>query len=679
MNNENSPSLDALAALVFAARPDGRIAFLNMRWTEYTGIEADGLRGRGWHRVVHRADLPDVLERWPASTASRGPAEIEARLRRADGEHRWFLFRLVPVTPGNHDEWCGIAIDVEKRRQAEHRARERESRFRMIIDGFPAIVSLRTPSGDLEHVNHQFIEYAGTDLEALQSRPWHSTWHPDDREAANASWRASLASGSPWLFEGRRHRKDGVYRWFQTRGLPLRDAEGRIVLWYLLHTDIDDRRRAEAMLAGEKQMLELVARGRPLPEVLDALCRHFEANTAGCLCSVVLVNAERTAVDRSVAPSLPDALAASLLALPFTPEACPCFATISTGAPTISADFGAETRWKAWREAATSHGLQSCWSTPIVSSTGKTLGSFAVYRAEPGAPGADLVGMIDQFTHLASIAVERERSEEALAKARTDLAYMARVTSLGVITASIAHEVNQPLAGIITNASACLRMLAADPANIEGARETARRTIRDANRAADVIARLRALFSKSDGRLEPVDLNEATSEVLALSQRELQQQRISVRTDLASGLPAVRGDRVQLQQVVLNLVLNAVDAMRGVDDGRRWLTIRTARDAGGCVRLTVEDSGSGIDAATAPRLFDAFYTTKDGGMGIGLFVSRSIIESHRGRMWAAPNETAGATFAISIPCDTSTWPDVHRSGQEGSADDGRHPRAERQL
>jgi signal transduction histidine kinase len=119
--------------------------------------------------------------------------------------------------------------------------------------------------------------------------------------------------------------------------------------------------------------------------------------------------------------------------------------------------------------------------------------------------------------------------------------------------------------------------------------------------------------------------------------------------------------------------------MRGVDDGRRWLTIRTARDAGGCVRLTVEDSGSGIDAATAPRLFDAFYTTKDGGMGIGLFVSRSIIESHRGRMWAAPNETAGATFAISIPCDTSTWPDVHRSGQEGSADDGRHPRAERQL
>ncbi|MFL5493062.1 MAG: sensor histidine kinase [Gemmatimonadales bacterium] len=244
---------------------------------------------------------------------------------------------------------------------------------------------------------------------------------------------------------------------------------------------------------------------------------------------------------------------------------------------------------------------------------------------------------------------ERRRSQEALDKTRAELTRVARVTSLGTLTASIAHEVNQPLSGIVTNASTCLRMLAADPPNLDGARETARRTIRDGHRASEVITRLRGLFAKKEVATEPVDLNEATREVIALSTSELQRRRVILRLELADDLPAAPGDRVQLQQVILNLLRNAVDAMSGVTDRPRQLVVRTERDDGECVRLTVQDSGVGFGPESADRLFEAFYTSKTGGMGIGLSVSRSIIESHHGRLWAAPNDGRGATFAFSIP------------------------------
>jgi C4-dicarboxylate-specific signal transduction histidine kinase len=243
----------------------------------------------------------------------------------------------------------------------------------------------------------------------------------------------------------------------------------------------------------------------------------------------------------------------------------------------------------------------------------------------------------------------RRVSEEALAKARSELAHVASVTSLATLTASIAHEVNQPLSGIVTNASTCLRMLAMEPPNVDGARETARRTIRDGNRASDVITRLRALFSKKHSLAERVDLNDATREVIALSLSELQSNRMILRSELADDLPLVTGDRVQLQQVILNLLRNASDAMNTVHDRPREVLIRTERDEGDRVLLSVKDAGIGFDPRTADRLFETFYTTKNDGMGVGLYVSRSIIESHQGRLWATLNDGPGATFSFSIP------------------------------
>jgi signal transduction histidine kinase len=245
---------------------------------------------------------------------------------------------------------------------------------------------------------------------------------------------------------------------------------------------------------------------------------------------------------------------------------------------------------------------------------------------------------------------ERRLLEERLAKARSELAHVARATSLGVLTASIAHEVNQPLSGIITNAGTCLRMLAADPPNVDGARETARRTIRDGNRASEVITRLRSLFSKKSVTPQSIDLNEATREVIALSLSELQKDHVILRPELADDLPLVTGDRVQLQQVILNLLRNATDAMSAIDDRPRDLLIRTESDNDDRVLLSVTDVGVGFEPQAADKLFEAFYTTKNEGMGIGLSVSRSIIERHHGRLWATPNNGPGVTFSFSIPC-----------------------------
>ncbi len=233
-----------------------------------------------------------------------------------------------------------------------------------------------------------------------------------------------------------------------------------------------------------------------------------------------------------------------------------------------------------------------------------------------------------------------------------ELAHANRIATLGQLSASIAHELNQPLTGIITNCGTCLRMLTSDPLDLDGAREAVRRTMRDGNRAADVIARLRALFNKLEPASEPVDLNEATREVIALSLGELQNSRVIVRTELADDLQSVTADRVQLQQVVLNLLRNALDAMNTVEDRPRDLLIRTEREEGDRVRLSVKDAGVGFDPQTTDKLFEAFYSTKNDGMGVGLSVSRSIIENHQGRLWAVLNDGPGATFSFSVPCRT---------------------------
>jgi PAS domain S-box-containing protein len=672
MENELRRVVDALPGLIWTALPDGRIDFVNQRWCEYSHLGVDEAHGGGWQTAVHPVDLPGLLERWRSILVSGEPGEMEARLRRFDGEYRWFLFRASPIADasGHLVKWCGTGTDIEDRKRAEEilnapwwlQASAREHHFRSVADNIEALAALVTPAGQVELVNRQALEYFGVTLEELKCRAIADIVHPDDILPVRAAWRQAVEAGRPYDVEERLRRADGVYRWFHTRGFPLRDTQGRILLWYLIKRDVDDLKRSETLLAGEKRLLEMVASCHSMSEILEAICRLVESTASGCYCSVVLVDPSGTRVEHGAAPSLPTSYMSACIGRPVNMDAGPCAMAAYLNEQVIAPDLTTDMRWVEWRPMALAHGLQSCWSTPISSAAGKVLGTFALYYSQPRTPTPLHQSLIEQFTHIARIAIERRLSEETLSKVRSELAHVARVQSLGVLTASIAHEVNQPLSGIITNASTCLRMLAADPPNVEGARETARRTIRDGNRASDVITRLRALFAKKDTTTESVDLNEATREVIALSLSELQRNRVILRPELADDLPPVTGDRVQLQQVILNLLRNASDAMRTISDRPRRLVIRTERDEADRVRLTVQDAGVGFESQDVDRLFEAFYSTKNGGMGIGLSVSRSIIESHHGRLWAAPNDGPGATFSFSIPRAPMSVTDTHGLG-----------------
>lgn len=245
---------------------------------------------------------------------------------------------------------------------------------------------------------------------------------------------------------------------------------------------------------------------------------------------------------------------------------------------------------------------------------------------------------------------ERRQSEEALYGLRAELAHVSRVNGLGALSASIAHEINQPLAGIMTNARILVRLLNAEPPNVEGALETAQRTIRDGHRASEVVNRLRAMFRKEVVMTDAVDLGEAAHEVIELLRSEIRRKRIVLQLKMTGDLRPVTGDKVQLQQVILNLLLNAVEAMQGVGDRPRRILVRIDRDDSDDLCVAVTDTGTGFEPENAARLFDAFYTSKREGMGIGLSVSRHIIERHGGRIWATSDERFGATFAFSVPC-----------------------------
>jgi PAS domain S-box-containing protein len=783
--------VDALPGLVWTALPDGSIDFLNHRWCELTGIRAEDGYGQGWQAAIHPDDLQGLLENWRFILSSGEPGELEARFRRSDGEYRWFLIRAEPV----HDDegkvvgWHGVNTDIHDRaverersqlslRTALDELKKSEQQLRTIIDAIPTIAWRSLPDGSSEFKNQRWHDYTGISTEAAQGWGWGAAIHPEDRGALMDMWRGHLATGQAGEVEGRLRRFDGEYRWFLCRFEPLQDETGNIVNWYGTATDIGDRKRAEALLAGEKQLLEMVAAGSPLEPVPDSLCRLVDSNAEGCFTGVLLLDRTGTKIGCAIGPGLSSSFREYIKGRPVTCAEGPCTMAVVLKSQVIVTDVTSDPRWESdgWPAIALACGIRSCWSTPIRSQTGEVLGTFFITKPEPGSPTPFHEALIEQFTHIASIAIDRTRSEEALKrseaslaeaqrlsstgsyrwnavtdeikwsaescrifgfdpgtpmtldkifsrthpddlpalheqikrardgetevqaefrllmpdgsvrylqyfahgnrdelgqleftgaiqdltdrrrseialnKLRSELARVTRVISMGALTASIAHEVNQPLSGIITNASTCLRMLDADPPDVNGARETARRTLRDGNRASDVITRLRALFDKKMATTESVNLNDASREVMALARNELQRSRVSLHLELDDGLPDVTGDRVQLQQVILNLVLNASQAMSGIDDRPRQLVIRTQGEEGDGVRLSVQDVGIGVNPQDGDRLFEAFYTTKTGGMGMGLSVSRSIIENHQGRLWASPNNGPGATFSFSIPC-----------------------------
>ncbi|HEY0379914.1 MAG TPA: PAS domain-containing protein [Pyrinomonadaceae bacterium] len=905
-----SLTINTIPTLIQVSRPDGSILSVNQAVLDYYGVTLQDMQKEDFRPRSYHPDDVQRLHEWRKEALKRPlQFEYEQRARGKDGKYRWFLVRYNPLLDerGRIERWYATAFDIEDRKRAEEALRSAERNLNQIINTIPTHIYVLNTEGSVQYVNQAVMDYTGLSLEDVKQEDYRDRIiHPEDFKRVRAGRAASLRRGAPFSTEQRVLGNDGQYRWFLVRYKPLLDEQGRIVRWYVAAFDIEDRKRAEALLAGEKRLLEMVAGGNTLTSILDALCQLVEETASGYICGILLLDSSGTSVELARAPSLPPSYNEAILGWPVNPDSGPCARAVSLKEQVIVTDVASDLQWDGygWRPLALSYGLRACWSSPILSSENAVLGTFALYSREPGGPTPQLQNVIGQMTHLAAVAIERQRaveqleaeqelldlaqksaramafdwhiqqevnvwsheqealyglppgsfdgtyqswkklvyapdwplllkaiehaqetgevavefrvvwpdgsfhwlatngqmffddrgkpfrmvgftsdvtprklaeedlrrseaflaeaqhlssigsfswrlatdeitwseqlyriyelevgppvtlelirtrvhpedltlyekmvgqarngsddfewqyrlmmpdrtikylhavahatrdqdgeleyiaavqdvterrlSEEALGRLRSELAHVARVATLGALTASIAHEVNQPLSGIITNASTCLRMLNTEPPNVDGARETTRRTIRDGNRASEVITRLRALFSKKDATTESVDLNEATREVIALSLSELQGSRIILRTELSDDLPPVTGDRVQLQQVILNLVRNASDAMSAVGDRPRDLLIRTERDDNADrVRLSVQDAGVGFEPQASDRMFQAFYTTKDDGMGIGLSVSRSIIESHHGQLWATSNDGLGATFSFSIPC-----------------------------
>jgi PAS domain S-box-containing protein len=504
--------------------------------------------------------------------------------------------------------------EVAERRRAEEALRASEINFREIVDSIPGLVCTMSPAGEVTTLNKQLLEYFGKAREELKSWKMTDAVHPDDLPRVVTAFDFSTRTGIPYDVEHRCRRADGVYRWFQVRALPVQEKDCQHAGWYVLLTDIEDRKRAEEEL------------------------QRSEA---------FLAEAQRITLTGSFAWRL------DTDEITFSEQLYRIF-EFDQDSPVTLAQIGSRVRPEdipllsekidLARRGIINHDYEIRLQMPDGKIKYLRTSAYGA-RDRHGRP--EYIGAIQDVT-------QRRASEEELSRARSELSRVSGFTSLGVMTASIAHEINQPLSGIVTNASTCLRMLTLDPPNVDGARETARRTIRDGNRAADVITRLRALFSKKETIAERMDLNDATREVIALSLSELQRDRVILRSELAENLPLVTGDRVQLQQVILNLLRNGSDAMNTIHDRPRELLIRTERDEGDRALLSVKDAGSGFDPQSMDKLFQPFYTTKNDGMGIGLSVSRSIIEQHDGRLLATLNDGPGATFSFSIPCTANT-------------------------
>jgi PAS domain S-box-containing protein len=511
----------------------------------------------------------------------------------------------------------------------------------------------RVAGQDILHLSEEMYRIYGFDPEkgppTFQERLQRT--HPEDRAKLQGAIDRAIAEKSDYEADFRILLPDGTLKYIHSVGHPNLNASGDLVEFAGSATDITDRKRAEGLLAGEKRLLEMIARGNSRALILEGACLLVEELTSGSLCSILLFDPAANCLRHGAAPTLPLPYTKAIDGAVIGPAVGSCGTAAYRAEPVIVSDIATDPLWADYRDLALAHGLRACWSTPILSSHGKVLGTFAIYYREPRSPAQEDHNIVERITHLASIAIERKQAEEALEalrQAQADLARVNRITTMGELTASLAHEVNQPIAAAVTNANTCLRWLTRDQPDLEEAREAALRIVKDATRAADIISRIRLHFKKGTQERELVDVNEVIQEMILLLRNETTRYNLWVWTELATDLPEVMGDRVQLQQVMMNLIMNSIDAMKQVD-GARGLGIKSQRAEDGHLLVTVCDTGVGLPPQRADQIFSPFFTTKPDGTGMGLSISRSIVESHGGRLWATANPGRGATFHLTLP------------------------------
>jgi PAS domain S-box-containing protein len=615
--------LQHIPVAAWTLKPEGTPDFVNQGWLEYTGQTFEFVQSNpeAWMAAIHPEDREEASSVfWDGVRSGKG-FTMEARFRRAhDGTYRWHLNRAVALNDpeGNTVRFVGTSTDIDDLKQYQENLRRADEKTRLIVDTALDAVVTMDAKGIIGSWNEQAaIVFGWNQTEAIGQRMSDMIIPKEQRMAHERGLRHFLATGDGPILRRRIEitavRRSGVEFPIELQVMPLKLGQE----WFFsaVIRDITDSKLAQEMLRQSEINLRLMT--ETIPEML------WSATPDGSIdyCNVRVLNYSGL----SAAEIMGDGWKRLLHPDDVDRAAQLWMSCLSTGDPYRVEVRTLHAEDRTYRWCITS-------ALPLLDRDGCVLKWFGT-----------IVDMHDW-----------KQSQEELRKTQADLAHVTRVLTMGQLTASIAHEVNQPLSGMMMNAGTCLSMLESDPPDIEGARETTQRTIRDGNRASNVITRLLDLFRKKDAVAEPVDLNDAAREVIALSLSDLERNRILLRHEFAENLPPVKGDRIQIQQVILNLVRNASDAMREVDDRPRQLLIKTEGGDSKNIQLTVQDTGVGFPPNAADRLFDSFYSTKGDGVGIGLSISRSIIEAHHGQLWASSNDGPGSSFVFSIPHDFSS-------------------------
>lgn len=583
--------------------------------------EKDAGRQRPFRERIAPEDRLRVIDVAQRAIREKSDLEVDFRIVLPDGSVKRVHSVGHPVVnhAGDVIELVGTHVDVteqyeakEKLQRAFDEIKKSEDRLRLVINTIPTLVWRAGPEGSPDFLNQPALDYTGLSLDQAETG-WPRAFHPDDKKGMLVKWSAIRASGMPGGLEARLRRFDGEYRWFWFQAEPLRDEAGNIVKWYGSATDIEDRKLTEVALRESEQ------RFRDYAETAsDWLWETGPDHRTTRLSELYNVG---------IPPSQ----------------------VIGVPRWEIAADVESEPeKWQLHRALLNAHRpFRNFVYTVKVTEAGPP-----AYVQTSGKPFYDandnFLGYRGTGTNITAT-IRADHAEQALSRAQAELAHVTRVTMLGELTTSIAHEVNQPLAALIANADACLRWLDREPPDLAAARRSVEWVIEDGNRAGEVIRRVRALAKKSDLEKIVLDLNDVVRDVIALVQRESISHRVSLRTELAPALPMIRGDRVQLQQVIINLVMNGIEAMECVRNRPRELVVRSRHDEARGVLLSVTDCGVGISIDDEDRLFRAFFTTKSGGLGMGLSICRSIVEAHGGRLSAFRNEGPGATFQFVLP------------------------------